>query len=129
MRRLPPIPEMVAFEAVARHLSFTQAAVELCITQSAVSHRVRRLEKYFGARLIQRLNPGLALTDAGAALLPELSALLDDFAQLGVRGERRLRVAAGSALCTWWLAGRLPLFMKERPGVTIELVPIEIFLS
>ena len=125
MRRLPPFPELVAFEAVARHLSFTRAAAELCITQSAVSHRVSRLEKHFGAKLIRRINPGIALTEAGAALLPELQATLDHLAGLGVRHERKLRVAAGSALCTWWLAGRLALFMKQRPGISVELVPVE----
>jgi DNA-binding transcriptional LysR family regulator len=128
MRPLPPFPELVAFEAVARHLSFTKAAQELCVTQSAVSHRVRRLEKYFSRQLIRRLNPGLALTDAGAALLPELVATLDGLARIGRRSgrrEHRLRVAAGSALCTWWLAGRLASFMKQRPGISIELIPIE----
>jgi LysR family glycine cleavage system transcriptional activator len=125
MRRLPPFPELVAFEAVARHLSFTKAAAELSLTQSAISHRVRRLEKNFGAQLIQRLNPGLKLTDAGATLLPELSAAFDLLARLGVRRERRLRVAAGSALCNWWLAGRISDFMKQRPGLSVELTPIE----
>jgi LysR family glycine cleavage system transcriptional activator len=125
MRRLPPFPELVAFEAVARHLSFTRAAAELCVTQSAVSHRVRRLEQHFGVQLIQRLNPGLKLTDAGAALLPELTATLDTLSHLGVRRERRLRVTAGSALCTWWLAGRLSKFMAQRPGIAVELVPVE----
>jgi LysR family glycine cleavage system transcriptional activator len=125
MRRLPPFPELVAFEAVARHLSFTRAAAELCITQSAVSHRVGRLEKHFGTKLIVRINPGIALTQAGAALLPELQATLDSLASLHTLRERRLRVAAGSALCTWWLAGRMTAFMKQRPGVSVELVPIE----
>ena len=125
MRRLPPFPELVAFEAVARHLSFTRAAEELCLTQSAVSHRVRRLEEHLGTPLIRRLNPGLVLTDAGSALLPGLVGALDGLARLGQPAERRLRVAAGAALCTWWLAGRLPRFMARRPGVSIELLPIE----
>jgi LysR family transcriptional regulator, glycine cleavage system transcriptional activator len=125
MRRLPPFAELVAFEAVARHLSFTLAAEELHLTQSAVSHRVRRLETYLGSLLIHRLNPGLALTAAGAALLPGLVGALDGLAQIGRPAERRLRVAAGSALCTWWLAGRLSGFMAQRPGVSIELMPIE----
>jgi len=124
MRRLPPFAELVAFEAVARHLSFTRAAAELCVTQSAISHRVRRLEKYFGTPLVQRLNPGVALTAAGTALLPELVLMLDGLARLGGKRERRLRVAAGNALCTWWLAGRLSNFMAQRPGISIELVPI-----
>lgn len=125
MRRLPPFPELVAFEAVARHLSFTRAAEELCLTQSAVSHRVRRLEEHLGSPLIRRLNPGLVLTEAGTALLPGLVAALDGLAQLGQPAERRLRVAAGSALCTWWLAGRLPGFMARRPGVSVELMSVE----
>jgi LysR family transcriptional regulator, glycine cleavage system transcriptional activator len=125
MRRLPPFPELVAFEAVARHRSFTRAAEELCLTQSAVSHRVRRLEEHLGTPLIRRLNPGLVLTDAGTALLPGLVASLDGLARLGQPAERKLRVAAGSALCTWWLAGRLSGFMAQRQGVSIELVPIE----
>ncbi len=125
MRQLPPFAELVAFEAVARHLSFTRAAEELCLTQSAVSHRVRRLEEHLGTPLIRRLNPGLLLTEAGAALMPGLVAALDGLAQLGQQAERRLRVAAGSALCTWWLAGRLPGFTALRPGVSIELMPVE----
>lgn len=125
MRRLPPFPELVAFEAVARHLSFTRAAAELCVTQSAVSHRVRRLETHFGTPLLQRLNPGLALTEAGLALLPSLIESLDLLSRLGTRPERRLRVAAGSALCHWWLAGRLPAFMAARPGLSVELLPVE----
>jgi LysR family transcriptional regulator, glycine cleavage system transcriptional activator len=125
MRRLPPFAELVAFEAVARHQSFTRAASELCITQSAVSHRVRRLEKHFGTTLIQRLNPGVRLTDAGEALLADLVQLLNGLEELGARRERRLRVAAAGAMCNWWLTRRLPAFMKVRPGLSIELVPID----
>jgi LysR family transcriptional regulator, glycine cleavage system transcriptional activator len=124
VRRLPPFAELVAFEAVARRQSFTLAAQELGLTQSAVSHRVRRLEQHFGRRLLRRLNPGLVLTDVGAALLPELVEALDGLARLGRGPERVLRVAAASALCTWWLAGRLSGFVAQRPGVSIELVPI-----
>lgn len=125
MRQLPPFAELVAFEAVARNLSFTLAAEELHLTQSAVSHRVRRLEEYLGSLLIRRLNPGLVLTEAGAALLPGLVGALDGLAQIGCPAERRLRVSAGSALCTWWLAGRLAGFMAQRPGVSIELIPVD----
>jgi LysR family glycine cleavage system transcriptional activator len=125
MRRLPPFPELVAFEAVARLLSFTKAAAELCITQSAVSHRVRRLERFLGTRLLHRTNPGVALTAAGADLLPQLKAALDSLERLRPRRERRLRISAGSALCTCWLAGRLTAFMHQSPGMSIELVPVD----
>lgn len=125
MRRLPPFPELVAFEAVARLASFTKAAAELCITQSAVSHRVRRLEKFIGTQLLHRTNPGIALTAAGAALLPQIKAALDNLERMGPRRERRLRIAAGSALCTWWLSGRLTAFMQQQPGMSIEVITVE----
>lgn len=125
MRQLPPFAELVAFEAVARHLSFTLAAQELHLTQSAVSHRVRRLEAYLASALFVRLNPGVALTPSGAALLPGLMGALDELARIGRPAQRRLLVSAGSALCTWWLAGRLSGFMAQRPGVSIDLVPLE----
>jgi LysR family transcriptional regulator, glycine cleavage system transcriptional activator len=125
MRRLPPIPELIAFEAVARHLSFTRAATELSLTQSAVSHRVRRLEAHLGERLLNRLNPGLTLTEAGLALLPELSDCLDGLARLGTQKSRRLRVGAAGALSSWWLVGRLPAFLAQRPSVSVELLPLE----
>lgn len=126
MRRLPPFPALVAFEAVARHGSFTRAAAELHLTQSAVSHRIRVLEAHFSARLVDRLNPGLRLTPAGAALLPDVTAALDMLAGVrpAVTGEpRRLRLGVGSALATWWLARRLPAFAVAVPGVAIDLVP------
>ena len=128
MRRLPPFPALVAFEAVARLGSFTRAATELNLTQSAVSHRIRALEAHFGARLVDRLNPGLRLTPAGAALLPDVTAALDLLARVGGRaaaraGGPRLRVGAGSALATWWLARRLPDFALAFPDIAVDLVP------
>jgi LysR family glycine cleavage system transcriptional activator len=57
IRRLPPFGPLIAFDAVARHRSFTRAADELGVTQSAVSHQVRRLEDFFGLQLLKRLNP------------------------------------------------------------------------
>ena len=128
MRRLPPFPALVAFEAVARLGGFTRAAAELHLTQSAVSHRIRALETHFGVRLVDRLNPGLRLTPAGEALLPEVASALDLLAGAGRRlssadGLRRLRLGVGSALATWWLARRLPAFAAAAPGIAIDLVP------
>ncbi|WP_374443798.1 LysR family transcriptional regulator [Stella sp.] len=124
MRRLPPFPALVAFEAVARLGSFTRAAAELHLTQSAVSHRIRALEAHFGTRLVDRRNPGLCLTAAGEAVLPDLVAALDLLARVGrTDGPRRLRLGAGSALATWWLARRLPAFAAAMPGIAVDLVP------
>ena len=72
---LPPLPWLRAFEAAARHSSFTAAAEELNLTQAAVSHQVRSLEKHLGVTLFERLPRSLRLTEMGAAYLPPLRTL------------------------------------------------------
>ena len=72
--RVPPLAGLLAFEAALRHGSMTVAADELGLTQSAVSHRIRALEDFFGIRLLERLNPGLRATEAGALLSPRTVA-------------------------------------------------------
>src|SRR4051812_32740326 len=86
-----PLNALRAFEASARHLSFTRAAIELCVTQAAVSHQVKGLEARLGVQLFRRLPRGLGLTDEGHALLPELGESFDRIAEL-VEG-----VASGTA--------------------------------
>src|SRR5579871_26016 len=87
-----PLNGLRAFEAAARHLSFTRAANELCVTQAAVSHQVKGLEARLGAHLFHRLARGLVLTDEGQALLPVLSDVFG-------RVERALeRFEAGAVL-------------------------------
>jgi LysR family glycine cleavage system transcriptional activator len=129
-RRLPPFIPLIAFDAVARHRSFTRAADELGVTQSAVSHQVRRLEDFLGAQLLKRLNPGVELSDDGARLQSELAPLLDGIAGLEPSLRRRpgrqtLRVGAGSSLAAWWLVRRLRLFHALHPEIEIEFVPVE----
>src|SRR5271156_4733875 len=86
-----PLNALRAFEASARHLSFTHAAAELCVTQAAVSHQVKGLDARLGAVLFRRLPRGLVLTDEGQALLPVLS---DSFDRIG-RAMQRFRDGAG----------------------------------
>lgn len=129
-RRLPPFGPLMAFDAVARHRSFTRAADELGVTQSAVSHQVRRLEDFFGVKLLNRLNPGIELSGDGAKLLDELAPLLDGIAGLqpGLRrrpGRRTLRLGAGSSLAAWWLVRRLRTFRALHPDIEIDFVPVE----
>ncbi|MGY8662980.1 LysR substrate-binding domain-containing protein [Bradyrhizobium sp. UFLA05-109] len=129
-RRLPPFGPLVAFDAVARHRSFTRAADELGVTQSAVSHRVRRLEDFLGVQLLKRLNPGVELSDDGARLQGELAPLLDGIASLEPSLRRRpdrqtLRVGAGSSLAAWWLVRRLRSFRARHPEIEIDFVPVE----
>ena len=77
LNRLPPLGSLRAFEAAARHLSFTKAAEELGVTQAAVSHQVKTLEDSLGTKLFRRLTRALALTDAGSSLAPELGEAFD----------------------------------------------------
>src|SRR5882672_6942337 len=90
-RLLPPLNALRAFEAAARHLSFKRAAVELSVTQAAVSHQVRALEAQLGTALFVRLHRALELTPAGARYLPALSEAFDrlDEATLALRASPR----------------------------------------
>jgi LysR family glycine cleavage system transcriptional activator len=80
MRSLPPFDALVAFDTALRLRSMTRAAAELGMTQSAVSHRLRRLEAYVGAPLLHRSSTGLSATPAGATLATGLADLLDGLA-------------------------------------------------
>ena len=129
-RRLPPFGALIAFEAVARHRSFTRAADELGVTQSAISHRVRRLEDFFGVQLLKRLNPGIGLSDDGAKLQGELATHLDGIAGLEPSLRRRpgrqtLRLGAGSSLAAWWLVRRLRTFRALHSEIEIDFLPVE----
>ena len=129
-RRLPPFRPLIAFDAVARHRSFTRAADELGVTQSAVSHQVRRLEDFLGVQLLKRLNPGVELSDDGAKLQGELATLLDGIAELEPSLRRRpgrqtLRLGGGSSLAAWWLVRRLRTFRALHSEIEIDFVPVE----
>ena len=84
-RRLPPLNALRAFEAAARHLSFTRAADELNVTPAAISHQVKSLKDFLGVPMFRRLTRGLALTDRGEAYLPDLTAALDRMAAATAR--------------------------------------------
>src|SRR6202041_218012 len=76
--RLPSLNGLRAFEAAARHLSFTNAASELNVTQTAISHQIRRLEEELGLRLFVRQNRALALTPEAKDYLPGVRAAFND---------------------------------------------------
>lgn len=130
MRRLPPFPGLVAFDAVLRHASVTRAADELGLTQSAVSHRLRGLEAHFGTPLLERLNPGLRPTPAGERLARDVAPLLETLAGLhervsGERAARPFRIGVSGALLAWWLSPRLPDLIAAFPDRTIEVTTWE----
>jgi LysR family transcriptional regulator of beta-lactamase len=122
-----PLNALRAFEAAARHLSFTRAGLELRVTQAAVSHQVKGLEEILGVPLFRRLPRGLALTEEGEALLPVLTdafrriaGTLDRFA--GGRLREVLTLGAVGTFATGWLLPRLPEFRAEHPFVDLRLL-------
>ncbi|MBI1418606.1 MAG: LysR family transcriptional regulator [Limimaricola sp.] len=127
MAQLPPLPWLRAFEAAARHLSFTHAAAELHLTQAAVSKQVRLLEQALGAPLFERGPRSLTLTKVGAAYVPKLR---DAFARLaegteevfGTRRARVLTVRVATSFAVTWLAPRLPRWRDAHPGRALRLV-------
>lgn len=126
MRALPPFDTLLAFDAALRLGSMTAAAEELGVTQSAVSHRLRRLEAFIGTELLQRRRAGLTATPAGAALAEGLTNIFEGMAGLRERSRiaahpGRLRVGLGAALAQHWLARRLPDFSQRHPGIEVEL--------
>jgi LysR family glycine cleavage system transcriptional activator len=125
--RLPPLNALRTFEAAARHLSFTAAAEELCVTAAAVSHQIRSLEDHLGTELFHRSGRALALTEAGMLLLPDVR---EAFALLinATRGLRRhafagpLTVAVPPSFAAKWLVPRLSRFRARCPDIEVALV-------
>ncbi|MBP2232361.1 LysR family transcriptional regulator of beta-lactamase [Azospirillum agricola] len=122
-----PLNALRAFEASARHLSFTKAAIELCVTQAAVSHQVKTLEQRLGAVLFRRLPRGLALTDEGLALLPVLRDSFDRIGDLLERFETGhvrevLTVGAVGTFAVGWLLPRLRGFTEAHPFIDLRLM-------
>jgi len=122
-----PLNALRAFEASARHLSFTRAGLELFVSQGAVSHQVKALEERLGVQLFRRLPRGLALTDEGLALVPvvrdsfdRIGATLDRFAEGRFRETMTLSVVGTFAL--GWLLPRLPDFPDRHPEIDMRLM-------
>lgn len=121
-----PLNALRAFEASARHLSFTRAAIELCVTQAAISHQVKGLESRLGVQLFRRLPRGLALTDEGLALVPTLADSFDRIAELveGIatgQATQLLSIASVSTFATGWLMPRLSAFHAANPRIDLRL--------
>ena len=127
MNKLPPLTELRAFEAAARHMSFKTAANELGVTPTAISHQIRLLEQYCGRALFRRRPRPLSLTEAGARLFPVVRDGLESFAAaLGAirrRGDRQpLRVTTTNAFASRWLVPRLPRWRKLRPDAPLDVI-------
>jgi len=126
-RQMPRMHELVAFEAAARHCSFTGAAAELNLTQGAISRAVAALEQRLRAQLFTRARQRVVLTPVGRdyrdqvrALLRHLNAATRQAMSAGTM-EQTLHVATLPTFGIHWLAPRLPLFHARRPDVTVNL--------
>lgn len=125
-KRLPPLLALQAFEAAARHENFAAAAKELNLSQSAVSHRVRGLERHIGHALFERLPRGLRLTEAAKAYLPTVRRSFEDIlgATTGVFGQSGhdvLIVRAPISYTVLWLTGLIDLFQQAFPHIEVQL--------
>jgi LysR family transcriptional regulator of beta-lactamase len=121
-----PLNALKAFEASARHLSFTKAGMELRVGQAAVSHQVKALEELLGTQLFRRLPRGLALTDEGRALIPVISecfsrirTTLDQFEKGHFRGV--VTVGVVGTFATGWLLRRLDAFSEHHPFIDLRI--------
>jgi LysR family transcriptional regulator, glycine cleavage system transcriptional activator len=124
--RLPSLNGLRAFEAAARHLSFTVAASELNVTQTAISHQIRRLEQELGIRLFVRQNRALALTPEARDYLPRVRAAFNDLRLATDRLLRKdndhvLTVSTLASLAAKWLLPRLSSFQEEHPGIDVRI--------
>jgi LysR family glycine cleavage system transcriptional activator len=125
-RRLPPLNALRAFEAAARHLSFTQAAQELNVTQAAISHQVKALEERLGVLLFHRRGRTLMLSEAGQAYLPPVREAFDGLATATEGLIRRdsagtLTVSCLSSFAVTWLVPRLKRFRDTEPDIDVRL--------
>jgi LysR family glycine cleavage system transcriptional activator len=124
--RLPSLNGLRAFEAAARHLSFTVAASELNVTQTAISHQIRRLEEELGLRLFIRQNRALALTPEARDYLPGVRAAFNDLRLATDRLLRKddghvLTVSTLASLAAKWLLPRLSIFQESHPGIDVRI--------
>lgn len=125
MSALPPLTAVRAFEAVARHLSFTKAAEELGMTQAAVSYQIRILEERVGAPLFLRRPRQIALSETGARLAPDVAqafeTLRNAFASSRGRVEGMLAISSVPTFASHWLAANIGLFQLAHPDIAVRV--------
>lgn len=124
-RDVPPLNVLAAFESAARHHSFSRAAEELHVTDSAISHRIRLLEEHVGEKLFLRTRGGLTLTGRGTHYLGAVQGALATLKAASVKPERdqrkSVRISIGPALARNWLVGRLGEFYRQHDDIDLEI--------
>ena len=130
-KRLPPLGTMVAFEAAARHQSFTLAAAELNLTQAAISRQIRLLEEDLGINLFVRANRAVSLTSEGRDLQHTVSFSLAHIANAAeqvraTRGRQRLNIATDKSINALWLMPRLHELRQANPELIIRIISSDV---
>jgi LysR family glycine cleavage system transcriptional activator len=122
---LPPLTAIRAFEAAARHLSFTRAAEELGMTQAAVSYQIKLLEERIGAPLFLRKPRQVALSEAGARLYPQVNRafelMREAFAEMRTTNDATLTISAVPTFTAQWLVRHLGTFQLGHPQLAVRL--------
>lgn len=129
-RRLPPLNALKAFEAAARHLSFTRAADELFVTQAAVSHQIKALEEFLSMKLFIRRNRTLLLTEEGQAYFLDLKdifkSLQEATEKLLARGSKgAITVAMPPSFASQWLVPRISKFSIANPDIDVRIKAVD----
>lgn len=125
-RRIPPLNSLRAFDAAARHLSFTKAAEELHVTQAAISHQIKGLEEFLGTQLFVRRNRALLLTEEGQNYWPQIREVFEKIAdateRLMARGAQgALTVSVVPTFAVQWLVPRLADFSRLYPDIDVRI--------
>jgi len=125
-RRIPSTAALISFEAAARHESFTKAADELSLTQSAICRQIGSLEEFLNVELFRRSRRGVKLTEAGLSYSRRVATQLDaverdTLSVMGHQGANVIELAVVPTFGTQWLLPRLKDFQQKNPDVTINL--------
>jgi len=134
IKPLPPLNSLVAFEASARHLSFTQAANELNVTQGAISRQVKQLEDYLGKEIFTRSNRFISLTPAGHQYYQVINNSLLDISQITSevkewKGDQKITIATTNAMASLWLLPKFAKFQREYGNVDLQILVSDEFLD
>lgn len=125
MKNLPPLRSLVAFEAAARHLSFTKAAEELYVTPGAVGQLIHNLEDWLGAKLFHRQVRKVTLTEAGAAYFGRISSALGQIAHASMalkqRQHNEVRISMPPSFARKWFVPRMARFMDLHPDIRLNI--------
>lgn len=134
MRNLPPLIQLRAFEASARHLSFRQAADELHVSPSAISHQIKMLEEFCKCQLFRRRPRPVVLTRTGELLFQVVEKGLDEFASTltliqGNQAPAKLKLTTTSLFATKWLAPRLSDWQSVYPTLSLDVIATDLVVD